>query len=179
MNIIDTQLVGVKIIEPKIWRDERGFFMETFREDWFRAHIADCQLVQHNHSCSQQNVLRGLHFQWGKPQAKLIRVVSGSVLDVAVDLRQDSPTFGQWISIVLSAENARQLWLPEGFAHGFYAQENHTQLIYQCSDYYHPESERILLWSDSTLAIDWQLHGAPIISEKDKHGKTWQEIEKF
>lgn len=179
MNIINTALSGVKIIEPHRWQDERGFFMETFREDWFREQIADCVFVQENHSCSQKGVLRGLHFQWTKPQAKLVRVVSGSVLDVVVDLRQQSPTFGQWISVLLSAENARQLWLPKGLAHGFYSLDEQTHLLYKCSDYYHPESERVLLWSDETLAIDWQLQGTPMVSAKDQNGKTWQEIEKF
>lgn len=179
MKILSTQLADVRLLLPEKRRDERGFFMETFRHDWFCEHIADCVFVQDNHSVSKRGVLRGLHFQLTHAQAKLVRVVSGCVLDVVVDLRTDSPTFGQWQSVVLSAENAHQLWIPAGLAHGFYAREDNTHLVYKCSDYYHPESERTLLWCDQTLAIDWQLDAPPIVSPKDEAGLTWTVIDKF
>ena len=171
MNIIGTSIADVKLLEPKVFGDERGFFMETFRDNWFREHVADRTFVQENHSKSSKNVLRGLHYQIKHTQGKLVRVVSGSVFDVAVDLRKSSPTFGKWFGAVLSAENKRQLWVPEGFAHGFYTLEDNTEFVYKCTDYYDPSSEYSLLWNDPTVGIDWQLTGQPNLSAKDEAGK--------
>ena len=179
MNIIETTIPDVKLLEPKVFGDERGFFMETFRDNWFREHVADRTFVQENHSKSSKNVLRGLHYQIKHTQGKLVRVVSGSVFDVAVDLRKSSPTFGQWFGAVLSAENKRQLWVPEGFAHGFYTLEDNTEFVYKCTDYYDPSSEYSLLWNDPTVGIDWQLTGQPNLSAKDEAGKLLQDAITF
>lgn len=179
MNIIETSIPDVKLLEPKVFGDERGFFMETFRDNWFREHVADRIFVQENHSKSSKNVLRGLHYQINHTQGKLVRVVSGSVFDVAVDLRRSSPTFGKWFGAVLSAENKRQLWVPEGFAHGFYTLENHTEFVYKCTDYYDPSSEHSLLWNDPTIGIDWQLIAEPNLSAKDMAGKLLQDAVVF
>lgn len=170
MNLIDTALPDVKILEPRIFGDERGFFMETFRDQWFREHVADRTFVQENHSKSARGVLRGLHYQTENTQGKLVRVISGSVFDVAVDLRRSSPTFGQWAGEILSAQNGRQRWVPEGFAHGFYALEEDTEFVYKCTGYYHPASEHSLLWNDPALGIDWPLHAPPLLSAKDAAG---------
>lgn len=171
MKIIDTAIAEVKLLQPTILGDERGFFMETFRDNWFCEHVAQRTFVQENHSRSSKNVLRGLHYQTEHTQGKLVRVVSGAVFDVAVDLRRRSPTFGQWVGAVLSAENKHQLWIPEGFAHGFYTLEDQTEFVYKCTDYYHPQSEHCLLWNDPTLAIDWRLLDQPNLSAKDLMGK--------
>ena len=169
MNIIETNIPDVKLLEPKIFGDERGFFMETFRDNWFREHIADRTFVQENHSKSNKNVLRGLHYQTAHTQGKL----------VAVDLRKSSPTFGKWFGTVLSAENKRQLWIPEGFAHGFYTLENNTEFVYKCTDYYDPSSEHSLLWNDPTIGIEWNLIGEPNLSAKDMAGKILAEAVVF
>lgn len=179
MKIIQTDIPDVKLLQPQIISDERGFFMETFRDDWFREHVANRTFVQENHSKSNQYVLRGLHYQTEKTQAKLVRIVSGSVFDVAVDLRRRSPSFGKWVGVILSAENKRQLWIPEGFAHGFYALENHTEMMYQCTDYYHPAAEHTLLWSDPKLNIQWPLMSEPKLSAKDLAGKYLQDAVLF
>lgn len=179
MNIIETSIPDVKLLEPKVFGDERGFFMETFRDNWFREHVADRTFVQENHSKSSKNVLRGLHYQMNHTQGKLVRVVSGSVFDVAVDLRKSSPTFGKWFGAVLSAENKRQLWVPEGFAHGFYTLEDNTEFVYKCTDYYDPSSEHSLLWNDPTVGIDWHLVGEPNLSAKDVAGKLLQDAVVF
>ena len=179
MNIIETTIPDVKLLEPKVFGDERGFFMETFRDNWFREYVAARTFVQENHSKSSKNVLRGLHYQIEHTQGKLVRVVSGSVFDVAVDLRKSSPTFGQWFGAVLSAENKRQLWVPEGFAHGFYTLEDNTEFVYKCTDYYDPSSEYSLLWNDPTVGIDWQLTGQPNLSAKDEAGKLLQDAITF
>ena len=179
MNIIETSIADVKLLEPKVFGDERGFFMETFRDNWFREYVADRTFVQENHSKSSKNVLRGLHYQIKHTQGKLVRVVSGSVFDVAVDLRKSSPTFGKWFGTVLSAENKRQLWVPEGFAHGFYTLEDNTEFVYKCTDYYDPSSEYSLLWNDPTVGIDWQLTGQPNLSAKDEVGKLLQDAITF
>jgi len=170
MNIIDTTIPDVKILEPRVFGDERGFFMETFRESWFRENVADVTFVQDNHSKSRQGILRGLHYQEQQPQGKLVRVVSGEVFDVAVDIRQGSPTFGQWVGHYISAENKRQMWVPEGFAHGFLVTSESAEFVYKCTDYYHPESERSIRWNDPTLGIDWPVDrvGDILLSEKDK-----------
>lgn len=170
MKIINTLIPDVKIIEPKVFGDERGFFLETFRDDWFRSNIADVTFVQENHSKSSKGVLRGLHYQTQQSQGKLVRVVSGEVFDVAVDMCKSSPTFGQWFGAILSAENKRQLWVPAGFAHGFYVMSEFAETVYKCTDYYAPEFEKSVLWNDPTLAIDWPiLQGeTPVLSLKDQ-----------
>ena len=179
MEVIKTAIDGVLIIEPKVFGDERGFFMETFRDNWFREHVADRTFVQENHSKSSKNVLRGLHYQMEHTQGKLVRVVAGSVFDVAVDLRRSSPTFGKWFGAILSAENKCQLWVPEGFAHGFYTLADNTEFVYKCTDYYHPQSEHSLLWNDPTVGIDWGLMGEPSLSAKDVAGNTLQNAPTF
>lgn len=172
MKIIDTTITDVKLLEPKFFEDERGFFMETFRDNWFRQNITDCTFVQENHSKSNQGVLRGLHYQTEQPQGKLVRVISGAVFDVAVDLRRSSPTFAQWFGTILSAENKHQLWIPEGFAHGFYTLEDNTEFVYKCTNYYHPQSEHSLLWNDPVINIDWPLVNSPSLSNKDSMAMT-------
>ncbi|GLX86658.1 dTDP-4-dehydrorhamnose 3,5-epimerase [Thalassotalea loyana] len=172
MKIIDTAIADVKIIEPQVFGDDRGFFLETFRESWFKENIANVNFVQDNHSKSSHGILRGLHYQLEQTQGKLVRVTSGEVYDVAVDMRKDSSTFGQHVGLELSAENKRQLWVPAGFAHGFYVKSDSAEFVYKCTDYYHPQSEVSLLWNDKNLAIEWPLKDEqePLLSEKDKVG---------
>ncbi|WP_392423150.1 dTDP-4-dehydrorhamnose 3,5-epimerase [Eikenella halliae] len=170
MNIFDTALPDVKIIEPEAHGDERGFFMETFCDNWFREHIGHHTFVQENHSRSEHGVLRGLHYQTVCPQGKLVRVVAGSVFDVAVDLRRSSPTFGHWVGAVLSAENRYQMWIPPGFAHGFYTTDSHADIVYKCTNYYQPAHEHTLFWHDPTVGIDWPLAAPPLLSGKDAAG---------
>lgn len=179
MNIIDTRIPDVKLLEPKVFGDERGFFMETFRDEWFRQNVAERTFVQENHSKSTQGVLRGLHYQTENTQGKLVRVVSGEVFDVAVDMRRDSPTFGHWVGEVLSADNKRQLWVPEGFAHGFYVLSDEAEFVYKCTDYYNPNAEYSLIWNDATVGIDWPLLGEPSLSAKDLAGKMLAEAATF
>lgn len=178
MNIIDTELPEVKLLEPKVFGDERGFFMETFRGDWFREQVADVSFVQDNHSKSKHGILRGLHYQEQQPQGKLVRVVAGEVFDVAVDIRPGSSKFGQWVGYFLSAENKRQLWVPEGFAHGFLVTSESAEFVYKCTDYYHPQSERCLLWSDPELSIRWPVDRIEevLTSEKDAKGLSLHAI---
>ena len=171
MKVTDTAIADVKLLEPLVFGDARGFFMETFRDEWFRSQVCDRAFVQENHSKSVKGVLRGLHYQSEQPQGKLVRVVSGAVFDVAVDLRKSSPTFGQWVGEVLSADNKRQLWIPEGFAHGFYVMTDVAEFVYKCTDYYHPQAEHSLLWNDETVGIAWPLVDAPSLSAKDLAGK--------
>ena len=172
MNIIPTAIPEVKLLEPKVFGDERGFFMETFRDEWFRQHVCERTFVQENHSKSTQGVLRGLHYQTENTQGKLVRVVVGEVFDVAVDMRRSSPTFGQWVGEILSADNKRQLWVPEGFAHGFYVLSETAEFVYKCTDYYNPQAEHSVLWNDATVGIDWHLIGEPSLSAKDLAGKV-------
>lgn len=181
MNVVNTDLPGVLIIEPKVFGDERGFFYESFNAKAFaQATGLDTQFVQDNHSRSQQGVLRGLHYQLENTQGKLVRVTVGEVLDVAVDVRRNSANFGQWVAVRLSAENGRQLWVPEGFAHGFVVLSDFAEFLYKTTDYYNPSAERCIRWDDPTLAIDWQLGGTvPQLSAKDQLGKTLQEIDLF
>lgn len=181
MNIVTTSLSGVLIIEPKVFGDERGFFMEVFRANEYAASGIASPFVQDNHSASQYGVLRGLHYQIKQPQGKLIRTVIGEIFDVVVDLRRSSPTFGRWIGERLSAKNKLQLWVPQGFAHGFYVLSEWAEVIYKATDYYAPQWERSLLWSDLALGITWPLLDgqAPIVSEKDSHGKLLSEAELF
>lgn len=171
MKIIETKIPEVKLLEPEVFGDERGFFMETFRDSWFRENVSERTFVQENHSKSCKGVLRGLHYQTQNTQGKLVRVVQGAVLDVAVDLRKNSPTFGQYVAEYLSAENKRQLWVPEGFAHGFYVLSDEAEFVYKCTDYYNPQAEHCLIWNDPTIGIDWQLKGRPNLSAKDLAGK--------
>lgn len=171
MKVTNTAIIDVKLLEPVVFGDERGFFMETFRDEWFRSQVCDRAFVQENHSKSVKGVLRGLHYQSEQPQGKLVRVVSGAVFDVAVDLRKSSLTFGQWVGEVLSADNKRQLWIPEGFAHGFYVMTDVAEFVYKCTDYYHPQAEHSLLWNDETVGIAWPLVDAPSLSAKDLAGK--------
>lgn len=181
MNFIETAISDVKILEPKIFGDERGFFMETFRADEFAKKTGAKPFVQDNHSKSVQGILRGLHYQQKQTQGKLVRVVSGAVYDVAVDLRENSPTFGKWVGVELSAHNKRQLWVPEGFAHGFYVMSPSAEFVYKCTDYYHPESEVSLAWDDAEVGIEWPLvdGNAPSLSAKDQSGLSFAECPKF
>ena len=177
MRAIQTAIPDLLIIEPKVFGDERGFFFESFNRRKFAELTGrEVDFVQDNHSRSAHNVLRGLHYQIQHPQAKLVRVVQGTVLDVAVDIRKGSPTFGQHVALELSAENRRMLWLPEGFAHGFVVISDSAECLYKTTDYWYPEYERCIRWDDPTLAIDWKLEAAPVLSAKDAQGKTLAEI---
>lgn len=167
---IETRLPGVCILEPKVFGDSRGFFMETYSRRDFEAAGIPHGFVQDNHSLSRGNVLRGLHYQLGRPQAKLVRVIRGEVFDVAVDVRRGSPTFGQWVGEILSGENKRSLFIPEGFAHGFYVMSTEAEFLYKCSDFYTPAEERGIVWNDPQVAISWPIPAgvAPALSDKDK-----------
>lgn len=167
MNVIETELPGVLLFQPKLFGDERGFFMETYRKDIFAQHGVDLEFVQDNHSGSLQNTVRGLHYQLRRPQAKLCRVTVGEVLDVVVDIRRGSPTFGKHIAVVLSAQNRYKLFVPRGFAHGFSVLSERAEFQYKCDDYYDPASERGILWNDPELGIDWKITGEPLLSHKD------------
>jgi len=168
MNVIQTELEGVTIIEPDVFGDHRGFFMETHNRKRYREHHIDRTFVQDNLSYSRRNILRGLHYQLPRPQAKLVQVLTGEIYDVAVDIRKGSPTFGKWVGVHLSGENHRQILVDEGFAHGFCVVSGTAQVAYKCSDYYHSEDEGGILWSDSTIGIEWPVKD-PLISEKDRH----------
>ncbi|KJV31164.1 dTDP-4-dehydrorhamnose 3,5-epimerase [Pantoea sp. SM3] len=172
MKIIDTEIPDVKIIEPSVFGDERGFFMETWQQKKFEEQVSPRTFVQDNHSKSSKGILRGLHYQTANTQGKLVRVVAGEVFDVAVDMRKSSPTFGQWVGVYLSAENKRQLWVPEGFAHGFYVTSESAEFVYKCTDYYNPQHEHSLLWNDADLGINWPISegDSPALSAKDKVG---------
>ncbi|MGL6419284.1 dTDP-4-dehydrorhamnose 3,5-epimerase [Aeromonas allosaccharophila] len=174
MNVIKTAIPDVLILEPKVFGDERGFFFESFNHKLFEEAVGyPVTFVQDNHSKSSKGVLRGLHYQLPPhAQGKLVRCVAGEVFDVAVDIRKNSATFGQWVGVYLSNENKRQLWIPEGFAHGFYVTSDNAEFVYKCTDYYHPESENSILWDDKKLAISWPIDLEPILSNKDKNGKA-------
>ena len=180
MKTIRTGIPDLLVIEPEVFGDERGFFFESFNRRTF-AELAGryIDFVQDNHSRSAKNVLRGLHYQIRHPQAKLVRVVQGRVLDVAVDIRRDSPTFGKYVAVELSAENKRMLWIPEGFAHGFVVLSDMAEHLYKTTDYWYPEHERCIRWDDPALAIDWQLQGPPVLSGKDSRGIPLAEAELF
>lgn len=170
MKIIDTNIPDVKIIEPTVFGDERGFFMETWNQKQFEELVTGMptNFVQDNHSKSKKGILRGLHYQTKNTQGKLVRVISGEVFDVAVDIRRNSPTFGQWVGEYLSAANKRQLWIPEGFAHGFYVTSDDAEFVYKCTDYYNPSAEQSILWCDKDIGIRWPLVGSqPLLSPKD------------
>lgn len=180
MEVIQTTIPDVLIIESKVFGDDRGFFMESFNAETFQAKTGvTSQFVQDNHSRSTKNVLRGLHYQIKQAQGKLVRVVSGEVLDVAVDIRKSSPTFGQWTSCILNATNKRQFWVPPGFAHGFVVLSDTADFLYKTTDYYAPEYERSILWNDPALDIDWKLTGEAILSNKDKVAVTLEKAEVF
>ncbi len=176
---IPTSLPGMFILEPRVFGDERGFFLESYNPRVMTAAGVAGRFVQDNHSCSQQNVLRGLHYQIKQAQGKLVRVVQGEILDVAVDLRRSSPTFASWEAVSLSGENKRMLWIPPGFAHGFRVVTDNTHVLYKATDYYAPEHERTLAWNDPDLKIDWQLKGDPIVSAKDQRGVALRGAETF
>lgn len=176
MNIIDTKIADVKIIEPKVFGDERGFFLETFqKERYLKALNIDGDFVQDNHSRSAKGVLRGLHFQRQNPQGKLVRVVRGEVFDVAVDIRPGSPTFRQWVGVILSEENKTQFWIPPGLAHGFVVLSDFADFEYKCTNYYDPASEGCLLWNDPEIGIDWPID-SPLLSAKDQQGKSISQL---
>lgn len=181
MNFIKTTIPDVVLIEPKVFGDHRGFFLESWRQDTFRENVADVEFVQDNHSKSSHGILRGLHYQMQQTQGKLVRVTSGAVFDVAVDMRRSSPTFGQWVGYELSAENKHMLWVPAGFAHGFYVMSESAEFVYKCTDYYAPEFERSLLWNDPKLGIDWPLVNdeSPTLSPKDEVGDLFVDADYF
>lgn len=179
-DIIPTNLPEVLILEPKVFGDDRGFFFESFNQKNFAAATGlDINFVQDNHSRSVKGVLRGLHYQIQHPQGKLVRVTKGAVFDVAVDLRRTSPNFGKWTGLTLSASNYRQLWVPPGFAHGFVVTSDDAEFLYKTTDYWYPEYERSLLWSDPTVNIQWPIDGLPQLAEKDALGKLLSEIDVF
>lgn len=181
MQIIDTALDGVKILEPKVFGDERGFFLESWNQQAFADNGLPTQFVQDNHSRSQQGVLRGLHYQIKNPQGKLVRVTQGEVFDVAVDMRKSSATFGQWVGVSLSESNQRQLWVPPGFAHGFYVVSASADFQYKCTDYYAPEHERSLLWNDSTVGVEWPVDAGmePVLAAKDSAGLAFGQCDYY
>jgi dTDP-4-dehydrorhamnose 3,5-epimerase len=173
MNVIETDIPDVKIIEPAVFSDDRGFFIETWNQAMFDVLVANkvTTFVQDNHSKSKKGTLRGLHYQNKNTQGKLVRVVSGEVYDVAVDIRKKSPTYGKWVGVYLSSENKRQLWIPEGFAHGFYVTSDEAEFVYKCTNYYNASAEKSILWNDASLSIDWPLLNVqPILSTKDMQG---------
>ncbi|MCX2692092.1 dTDP-4-dehydrorhamnose 3,5-epimerase [Pseudomonas sp. DCB_CB] len=180
MNVTRLQIPDVVLLEPKVFGDDRGFFFESFNHDTFENAIdRQVRFVQDNHSRSLKGVLRGLHYQIQNPQGKLVRVVSGEVFDVAVDLRRSSPTFGQWVGAVLNAENKRQLWVPEGFGHGFLVLSESAEFLYKTTDYYAPKFERCIRWDDPQLGIAWPLQTPPLLSHKDAEGLLLKGAEVF
>ena len=180
MRVAATAIPDVLLLEPTIYEDERGFFFESFNQKRFEdATGLNIRFVQDNHSRSVKRVLRGLHYQIRRPQGKLLRVTAGEVFDVAVDLRRSSPTFGKFAGIVLSAENKKQLWIPEGFAHGYLVLSEAAEVLYKTTDYYSPEHERCLIWNDPDVGIDWPKDGAPILSAKDRLGLPLSKAEIF
>jgi dTDP-4-dehydrorhamnose 3,5-epimerase len=179
MNRIETSLAGVLLLEPRVFGDERGFFLESYNERTFAEAGIRERFVQDNHSYSSRNVVRGLHYQIRQPQGKLVRVVEGEILDVAVDLRKGSASFGKWESFTLSGGNKRMLWIPAGLAHGFRVVSAAAHVLYKATDFYAPEYERTLAWNDADLKIDWQLNGDAIVSPKDQRGTSFAQAEKF
>lgn len=181
MNIIPTRLADVLIIEPKVFGDARGFFLESWNQEKFAAAGLDLNFVQDNHSRSAQGILRGLHYQIVRPQGKLVRVTQGEVFDVAVDLRRSSPQFGQWVGVNLSGENHRMLWVPPGFAHGFVVLSQSADFLYKCTDFYFPEHERCIRWDDPGIGITWPLAAGqmPLLSAKDAAGLAFKHAETY
>ena len=180
MNVIQTAIREVLILEPRVFGDDRGFFFESYNQRALAqaAGIA-APFVQDNHSRSARNVLRGLHYQIGQPQGKLVRAIVGTVFDVAVDIRRSSPTFGKWVSIELSAENKQMAWIPAGFAHGFLVLSDHAELVYKTTDFWMPEQERTIIWDDRDLGIGWPVSGPPTLSEKDRRGVRFRDAAVF
>ena len=180
MKIVPTSIPGVLVLEPRVFEDERGFFFESFNHRLFNGLIGrDVQFVQDNHSRSAKYVLRGLHYQIRQAQGKLVRVMIGEVFDVAVDIRRSSPTFGRWVGVTLSGQNKRQLWIPEGFAHGFIVLSEFAEFLYKSTDYWAPEYERGIVWNDPTIAIKWPIDTEPRLSEKDRTAPQLSEAECF
>ncbi len=180
MNIIKTDLPGVILVEPRVFGDARGFFFESFNQKlWYEQTGLDTNFVQDNHSCSGRNVLRGLHYQIQQPQGKLVRVIRGAVFDVAVDIRKSSSCFGRWVGVELSEENRRQMWIPEGFAHGFLVLSEVAEFLYKTTNYWAPQYERTIAWDDPDLAINWPLKNQPVLSEKDLQGTRLKEAQTF
>jgi len=180
MKVIDTVLPEVKIIEPQIFGDERGFFFESFNQrKWVEKTRVERDFVQDNHSKSVRGVLRGLHYQIQQPQGKLVRVVAGEVFDVAVDLRRSSSNFGRWVGVGLSAENKKQIWIPEGFAHGFVVLSEVAEFLYRTTDYWAPEHERCIIWNDSDIGIKWPIDFEPVLSDKDGKGEPLANAEVY
>jgi dTDP-4-dehydrorhamnose 3,5-epimerase len=179
MRVTATAIPDVKLVEPKVFGDARGFFFESWNKRALAAAGVDAEFVQDNHSCSRFGVLRGLHYQIEHAQGKLVRVIAGSVFDVAVDLRRSSPTFGRHVALMLSAEEHNMLWIPPGFAHGFLVVSDTAEFLYKTTDYWYPEHERTLLWSDPALGIAWPLDGAPIVAAKDDAGLPLAAVETF
>ncbi|MFS8973111.1 dTDP-4-dehydrorhamnose 3,5-epimerase [Cupriavidus necator] len=180
LTVTPTALPEVLVIEPQVFSDSRGFFMESFNARAFeQATGIRPTFVQDNHSSSVRNVLRGLHYQVRHPQGKLLRVIAGEVFDVAVDVRTESPTFGQWVGVTISAANKKQLWIPEGFAHGFLVLSEQAEVLYKATAYWYPEHERTLLWSDPSVGVRWPLQGTPVLTVKDAAGKLLAEAEAF
>lgn len=180
MKFLPTTISDVLIVEPRVFEDDRGFFFESYHEQQLNDYLkTSVRFVQDNHSRSNRHVLRGLHYQIQQPQGKLVRVIVGAVLDIAVDLRKQSPSFGQSVSCLLSADNKRQLWIPEGFAHGFLAVSDAAEVAYKSTNFYAPQHERCILWSDPDLDIDWELLEPPILSNKDQAGQLFSAAEVF
>ncbi len=180
MKVIQTEIEDALIIEPRVFGDERGFFFESFNERVWRERTGlTTTFVQHNHSRSARHVLRGLHYQIQQPQGKLVRVVSGEVFDVAVDIRKSSATFGRWVGVRLSAENKRQFWVPEGFAHGFVVLSETADFLYLTTSFYAPEHERAIAWNDPDLGIDWPVRGEPVLSARDRQAPLLRDAEVF
>ena len=179
LNKIPTSLPGVFALEPRVFGDERGLFFESYNQRIMAGAGIVENFVQDNHSCSSRNVLRGLHYQLRHPQGKLVRVVEGEILDVAVDMRRSSPTFGGWEAVRLSGDNKRMLWIPAGFAHGFRVLSEKAHVLYKATDFYSPEHERTLAWNDPQLKIRWELDGEPIVSTKDQRGAAFRDAESF
>ncbi|WP_319577420.1 dTDP-4-dehydrorhamnose 3,5-epimerase [uncultured Desulfobacter sp.] len=179
MKYTPLSIPDIVLMEPEVFGDHRGYFMETFRQDDFSKNVGPYTFVQDNHSKSTKGILRGLHYQIKQPQGKLVRVTSGRVFDVAVDIRKSSPWFGKWVGETLSAENKSMLWIPPGFAHGFYVLSDEAEFTYKCTDYYAPEHERSILWNDPEIAINWPIDADPVLSPKDEKGLPFGSAEVF
>lgn len=179
MKVKETTLQGVLVLEPKVFADARGFFVEGYNQKLMADFGVADRFVQDNQSYSARHVVRGLHYQVSHPQGKLVRVVAGEILDVAVDLRRSSPTFGKWQGVTISGENHLMVWIPPGFAHGFHVLSDGAHVLYKSTDFYDPKGERTLAWNDAELKIDWKLNGTPVISEKDSRGTGFRDAEKF
>lgn len=180
MKFLPTTIPDVIVVEPQVFGDERGFFMETWQRTTFAENGIDFDFVQDNHSLSGKGILRGLHYQIKHPQGKLVRVIKGEVFDVAVDIRASSPTFGKWVGVSLSEENKNMLWIPPGFAHGFYVTSETAEFVYKCTDFYAPEYERSIIWNDPDIGITWpQDQNAPLLSDKDRAGIPFAKAEVF